>query len=34
LMFEPRSSAIAIKETVIAAPAKSRCVLFTLFLQS
>ena len=34
LMFDPGSSAIAIKETVIAAAIKSRCVLLTLYLQS
>jgi hypothetical protein len=33
LMFVPGSSAIAIKETVIAAAIKSRCVLFTLILR-
>ena len=33
LMFDPGSSAIAIRETVIAAAIKSRCVLLTLFLQ-
>src|SRR5271167_2239999 len=33
LMFDPDSSAIAMRETVIAAPTKNRCVLFTLFLQ-
>lgn len=33
LMFVPGSSAIAIKETVIAAAIKNRCVLFTLILR-
>jgi NADP-dependent 3-hydroxy acid dehydrogenase YdfG len=33
LMFDPGSSAIAIKETVIAAAMKSRCGLFTLILR-
>jgi NAD(P)-dependent dehydrogenase (short-subunit alcohol dehydrogenase family) len=33
LMFDPGSSAIAIKETVIAAATKNRCVLLTYFLQ-
>jgi hypothetical protein len=34
LMFGPGSSAIAIRETVIAAAMKSRCVLLTLSSKS